>query len=84
LDELALDVSDLQPYLAPFIDHPHFHHVRGLFVYPKIACLTVADQSEGSLGVVSGFAIVEFAKSLHTCGVPFERVKFQMKVPPRR
>lgn len=82
LDELALDVSDLRPYLAPFIDLPNVHSMRPTFVYPKIARLVVADQSPRTLEVALKVGILRFAKSQYESGVPFEHVEFQMKIPP--
>jgi hypothetical protein len=82
LDELALDVSDLRPYLAPFIDLSNFHSMRLAFVYPKIARLVIADQSPRTLQVALEVGILRFAKSQYESGAPFEHVEFQMKIPP--
>ena len=81
LDELTLDVSDLRPYFAPFIDPPKSHRMRQSFTYPKIAHLTVGDRSRGFSGGASMVGIVEFAMSLHSLGVPLERVVLQARVP---
>jgi hypothetical protein len=83
LDELVLDVSDLQPYLAPFINLPNFHNTRQSFAYPQITGLTVvADQSQTPFESTSKVGILEFARSQQASGVPFEQVVFQMETPP--
>ncbi|KAF9780153.1 hypothetical protein BJ322DRAFT_1084836 [Thelephora terrestris] len=81
LEELALGTSDLQPFLAPFIDLPNFHDLRQWFAYPQIKGLSIADRRQ-SLATIPQDAIVEFAMSQHALGVPFEWVAFCLKDPP--
>ena len=79
LEELTLNVSDLRPYLAPFLDLPEFRYVQW-DTFPLTKELTIAGLEP--LKEECGDAIVELAKSHHALGVPFECVIFHMKDPP--
>jgi hypothetical protein len=76
LEKLVLDASDLQPYLAPFVDLPEFYGLEKSYVYPRIRDLTILHREE-PLDKDSGDAIVEFAKAQHAKGVPFRSVVFR-------
>ena len=80
LEELTLDASDLRPYLFPFTDLPDCNDVKRSYVYPQIKGLTIFDR-EQPLETGSEVAIVEFARSQHARGVPFERVVFRSEGP---
>ena len=80
LEELTLDASDLQPYLAPFTDLPDLDDLKQSHVYPQIKGLTISDRV-GPLDAGSKDSIVEFAKSQHARGVPFERVTLWLREP---
>ena len=80
LEELALDASDLRPYLIPFTDLPDLDDLKQSYVYPQIKGLTISDREE-PLDASSKDAIVEFAKSQHARGAPFERVLFRLREP---
>ena len=80
LEELTLNVFDLRPYLAPFLDPPPFQYVKQPDAFPSIKELTIAGPEP--LREDCCAAVVEFAKSQHTLNVPFERVIFHMKDPP--
>lgn len=82
LEELTLDVIDLRPYLAPFLDLPEFQDTRQLGAFPAIKELTIAEQSGEPLKEECAAAIVEFARSQYTLGVPFEHVIFRMGDSP--
>ena len=82
LEELLLDVDDLRPFLFPFIDLPDFRGVRQLDMFPPIKRLTIIERSDKPFDGKCAAAIVRFAKSQHTRGVPFERVTLRMTIPP--
>ena len=82
LEELTLDALDLRPYLAPFFDLPEFQNVEQPDAFPSIKNLTIAWQSREPPEEDWIAAIVEFAKSQHSLGVPFKRVVFRMEDPP--
>lgn len=82
LDEMALDASDLRPYLVPFIDLPSFHRTRVTPTCLEIKGLTVANHPLTFIEAAFRVGIVEFAKSQHESGIPFEYVVFQAGVPP--
>ena len=78
LEELALDASDLRPYLTPFTDLPDLDDLKQSYVYPQIKGLAISDRG-GPLDAGSKDSIMEFAKSQHARGVPFERVVLRLR-----
>ncbi|KAF9652215.1 hypothetical protein BDM02DRAFT_3183927 [Thelephora ganbajun] len=82
LEELTLDVVDLRPYLALSIDLPEFDDVKRSGAYPQIKELTIIERSQETIEEECFAAIVEFAKSQHALGVPFERMIFRVKESP--
>ena len=82
LEELTLDVVDLRPYLAPFLDLPEFQEMKQPDAFPAIKELTITERSKEPLKEECMAAIVEWAKLQHALGVPFERVIFRMKDSP--
>ena len=82
LEELSLDVVDLRPYLAPFLDLPEFQEMKQPDAFPAIKELTITERSKEPLQEECMAAIVEWAKSQYALGVPFERVIFRMKDSP--
>lgn len=81
LEKLTLSALDLQPYLAPFIDLPEFDDVKQSYAYPRIDSLTIGPERK-DFQMSSKAAIVEFAKSQHALGVPFDRVEFRTEETP--
>ena len=82
LDALTLDVFDLRPYLAPFLDLPEFRDMNQPGGFPPIKELTVAQPSPAPAEQECMAAIVELAKLKHEMGVPFERVTIRTKNHP--
>ena len=82
LEELILDVDDLRLFINPFFNSPEFGVTFGQDVFPPIRGLTIAEREGESLGTESVAAIIGFAKSQYTRGIPFERATFLMKFPP--
>ena len=83
LDDLTLDLSDLQLFVAPFIDHPFFQDLNNWYTYPQIKTLTIIERGIFKhLEEECKVAIVELAKRQHGLGVPFECVEFQMVILP--
>ena len=82
LDALTLDVSDLRPYLAPFLDVPEFLDMDQLDGFPPIKKLAVSQPPQAPAKQECMAAVVELAKSQHAAGVPFERVTIHMMDPP--
>lgn len=81
LEELTLNVVDLRPYLAPFLGLPGFQDTKG-DAFPAIKELTITGNLKESLKEKCMAAVVEWAKSQHASGVPFERMTFRMKDHP--
>ena len=82
LEELILDVNDLRPFLSPFFDPPKSQVFLQPDPLPSIKRLTITEPSDSPLNGECVAAIVGFAKSQHTRGVPIERASFHTKIPP--
>ena len=82
LEELILDVDDLPPFLSPFFDLPGLQGLVRPDSFPSFKGLTVIEHLEKPLDEECVDAIVGFAKSQHTRGVPFERATFGVEFPP--
>ena len=82
LEELTLNVVDLRPYLAPCLGLPEFRDVKQPDVFPAIKELTIVGRLKESLKEECMTAVVEWAKSQHSLGVPFECVTFRVRDPP--
>ena len=82
LDSLTLNVFDLRPYLAPFLDLPEFRDMDQPNVFPPVKELTIAQPPWTPAKQKCMAAVVELAKSQHTLGVPFEHVTIRLKDPP--
>jgi hypothetical protein len=76
LDALILDVHDLRPYLAPFLDLPEFRDMDRPGGFPPTRKLMIAQPSPEPEYMA---AVVELAKSQHALGVPFERVTIHVE-----
>ena len=81
LEELTLNVADLRPYLAPFLDMPEFRDIERPVAFPFVEELMISrsliPHDEECMA-----AIAEFAKSQHALGVPFKRTILRMKDSP--
>ena len=82
LDALTLDVSDLRPYLTPFLGFPKPRRLSKRDAFPLIKELAIAQPSWVPAGQECMVAVVELAKLQHVVGVPFERVIIYMENPP--
>jgi hypothetical protein len=82
LDALTLDVFDLRPYLAPFLDLPELLNRGESTRLVHIAELTIAQPSPAPAEQECMAALVELAKLKHGLGVPFERVTIRTKNHP--
>ena len=83
LEELVFEVDDLRPFLSPFFAVQE--EIQGSMqpdAFPSIKGLTIAERFEEPLSEECVDAIVGFAKSQHTRGIPFERVVLVMIYPP--
>ena len=76
LDDLVLETSDLEPYLAPFLNIPD--GTSSVFTCPQILVLTIVDNPQQCLNGDSEAGIVGFAKAQHSLGIPFEQVVLQL------
>ena len=82
LDVLTLDIFDLRPYLAPFLDLPEFRDMDQPGGFPSIKELTIMQPSQAPAKQECMAAVVELAKSKHALGVPLERVTIHMRDHP--
>ncbi|KAF9652213.1 hypothetical protein BDM02DRAFT_3109648 [Thelephora ganbajun] len=91
LDELTIHGCDLRIFLAPFFDIPELDDIKQSFVFPPIKELTISHPSieEDEEGWMDGEdeegwmdGVLEFAKSQHALGVPFERVTVRAEKLP--
>ncbi|KAF9652208.1 hypothetical protein BDM02DRAFT_3183924 [Thelephora ganbajun] len=80
LDELTIHDCDLHIFLAPFLGIPELGDVKRSFVFPLIKKLTVSYPSVKEEKCMD--AILEFAKSQHALGVPFEHVTVRAEKLP--
>jgi hypothetical protein len=83
LDSLTLDVFDLRPYLAPFLELPEFRDMGLSNVFPPIKELTIVQPPWTPAKQKCTAAVVELAKSQHALGVPFKHVTIRVKNSPR-
>jgi hypothetical protein len=79
---LTLDVFDLRPYLAPFLELPEFRDMGLSNVFPPIKELTIVQPPWTPAKQKCMAAVVELAKSQHALGVPFEHVTIRVNTPP--
>jgi hypothetical protein len=82
LDTLTLDVFDLRPYLAPFLDFLEFCDIDQPGRFPPVKELTIAQPSQAPAKQECMATVVKLAKSQHALGMPFERVTICMMDPP--
>ena len=82
LDVLSIYGCDPHIYLAPFLGLRDFSDMEHPIVYPPIKKLELSHLAivHDKLECIS--AIVEFAKSQHERGIPFERLDFCMEKLP--
>ena len=78
LDVLSIRGYDPRSYLAPFLDLEEFGGTEHPIVYPPIKELEILDPLLIWSKQECLAAIVEFAKSQHERGVPFERVTIRI------
>jgi hypothetical protein len=84
LNVLEVHHCDLHVYLAPFLYLQEFNNMEEPIVYPPIKELKIYHPSRSSSYYQEECmtAIVEFARSQHARGIPFERVEFCMEKLP--
>jgi hypothetical protein len=82
LDVLSIYGCDPHFYLTPFLNLREFDNMEHPIVYPSIKELELSHicMSQNKEECIEG--IVEFAKSQHGRGIPFERVTFCMERLP--
>ena len=81
LENLTLDGCNLRPYLNTFLDTPIFPETIHPASFPAIKEFSIFHPVQSFRNKVYSTAIVELARSQHARGIPFEHVKFRMKVP---
>ena len=82
LEKLTISQCDVRLYLAPFLDPPGHHNVERQAGFPPIKELSMLypmsfDEQDRCMKAILGFA-----KSQHTLGVPFEHVTVCMEELP--
>jgi hypothetical protein len=82
LDLLSIYGGDPHIYLTPFLDLPQFNDMEHPIVYPPIKELVISHPLMLQDKEECITAIVEFAKSQHARGIPFDRVVFCMEKLP--
>ena len=82
LDALTLDVSDLRPYLASFLEPPESCDATQPDGFPPIKELMITQPSWAPAIEECLAAIAELEKSQHALGMPFERVVTHVSSPP--
>lgn len=82
LDELEIYGCDPQTFLTPFFDFPELSNMEHPIVYPPIKQFGITHHWAQLHREESLAAIVEFAKSRHALGTPFEKMEFCMSRLP--
>ena len=83
LEELSLEYCDIQAYLRPLLSSQEHHDMEQHAVFPPVKefRITHPSMAHNSRGACME-TIVEFAKSRHELGVPFERLTICMERLP--